>query len=43
MLDQPKININLQQLHSEAANTVPLKERGWQQAVEAIYPLKKTC
>lgn len=40
MLDQPKININLQQLHSEAAFTVPLKERGWQQAVEAVYPLK---
>jgi Domain of Unknown Function (DUF748) len=39
-LDQPKININLQQLHSEAASTVPLKERGWQQAVEDIYPLK---
>ena len=40
MLDQPRVNINLQQLHSEAASTVPLKERGWQQAVEDIYPLK---
>ena len=40
MLDQPKININLQQLRSEAASTVSLKERGWQQAVEDIYPLK---
>jgi len=39
-LDQPKININLQQLHSEAASEVSLKERGWQQAVENIYPLK---
>lgn len=39
-LDQPKININLQQLRSEAANRVSLKERGWQQAVEDIYPLK---
>jgi hypothetical protein len=39
-LDRPNININLQQLHSEAASTVPLKERGWQQAVEEIYPLK---
>ena len=26
MLDQPKININLQQLRSEAASAVPLKE-----------------
>jgi hypothetical protein len=40
LLDSPNININLQQLHSEAANKVPLKERGWQQAVEEIYPLK---
>ncbi len=40
MLDQPKININLQQLRSEAASKVPLKDLGWQQAVEDIYPLK---
>jgi Domain of Unknown Function (DUF748) len=40
MLDRPKININLLQLHSEAASKVPLKERGWQQALEDIYPLK---
>jgi hypothetical protein len=39
-LDQPRININLQQLNSEAASKVPLKERGWQQALEDIYPLK---
>ncbi|MDD2853426.1 MAG: DUF748 domain-containing protein [Desulfuromonadaceae bacterium] len=39
-LDKPKININLLQLRSEVDNTVPLKERGWQQAVEDIYPLK---
>jgi len=40
MLDRPKVNINLQQLHSEAASKVSLKERGWQQALEDIYPLK---
>lgn len=39
-LDRPKININLQQLSSEAASKVSLKERGWQQALEDIYPLK---
>jgi len=39
-LDRPKININLQQLRSEAASEVSLKERGWQQALEDIYPLK---
>lgn len=40
LLDRPKININLKQLQSEATGTVPLKERGWQRAVEEIYPLK---
>jgi hypothetical protein len=40
MLDQPKININLKQLRSEVASKIPLKERGWQQALEDIYPLK---
>jgi len=39
-LDRPSININLKQLRSEVASEVPLKERGWQQAVEDIYPLK---
>ena len=39
-LVQPKININLLQLRSEVANKSTLKERGWQQAVEEIYPLK---
>ncbi len=40
MLDRPTVNINLLQLRSEVASTVPLKQRGWQQAVQAIYPLK---
>lgn len=39
-LDDPKIHINLAQLKSEAKSKVPMKEKGWQQAVEAIYPLK---
>lgn len=39
-LDEPRININLKQLRNEAASKVPVKERGWQQAVEEIYPLK---
>lgn len=40
LLDQPKININLQQLQSEMASRVSFKERGWQQALADIYPLK---
>jgi hypothetical protein len=39
-LYRPKVNINLLQLRTEAAGKVPLKMRGWQQAVEDIYPLK---
>ncbi len=39
-LDDPKVHVNLKQLRSEAASKVPMKQKGWQQAVEAIYPLK---
>jgi len=39
-LVEPELRINLPQLRSEVAGKVPLKKRGWQQAVEAIYPLK---
>jgi Domain of Unknown Function (DUF748) len=39
-LDRPEVRIDQRQLKSEAANPVPLKKQGWQQAVEAIYPLK---
>jgi hypothetical protein len=39
-LDKPKLHINLQQLRHEAKSEVPIKQRGWQQAVEDIYPLK---
>jgi hypothetical protein len=40
MLDRPEVHVNLLQLSHEAASKVPLKKQGWQQAVEAIYPLK---
>ena len=40
LLDQPKININLQQLQNEMASRVSFKERGWQQALADVYPLK---
>ena len=39
-VDEPKFHINLKQLRAEAVSEVKLKDRGWQQAVEAIYPLK---
>jgi hypothetical protein len=38
-LDRPKVTINLRQLRREAAGPVPVRRRGWQEAVLAIYPL----
>ena len=32
--------MNLQQLRAEAADPTPVKDHGWQEAFEAIYPLK---
>jgi hypothetical protein len=39
-LDDAKLHINLPQLKEEAAKKTPIKQRGWQQALEDIYPLK---
>jgi len=39
-LERPELRIDLRQLRSEAASPVPLAERGWQKAVEEIYPFK---
>jgi Domain of Unknown Function (DUF748) len=40
LVEHPKVHINLKQLREEAADDVPLQERGWQEAVEAVNPLK---
>jgi hypothetical protein len=39
-IDRPKIYINRRQAKKEIEDAVPIKERGWQEALEAIYPLK---
>ena len=39
-LARPRIHVNLPQLEAEARDPVPARNKGWQQAVEAIYPLK---
>ena len=39
-LDQPAVYVDRAQLKAEAADPTPLKEHGWQEAFEAIYPLK---
>jgi hypothetical protein len=39
-IDRPVAYINLPQLQSELTDDVPVERKGWQEAVEAIYPLK---
>jgi hypothetical protein len=39
-IDKPTVHVNLPQVRKEIADPVPVKERGWQEALEAIYPLK---
>jgi hypothetical protein len=40
VFDQPRVHVNLPQLSEEAKDQVKMKDRGWQQALESIYPLK---
>jgi hypothetical protein len=39
-IEKPTVHVNLPQVRKEIADPVPVKERGWQEALEAIYPLK---
>lgn len=39
-IERPHLRINLAQLEQEAKSETPLKDKGWQGAVQAIYPLK---
>jgi len=40
VFDRPRVHIDLTQLRQEAKDPVKMKDRGWQQAFESIYPLK---
>ena len=40
LFTHPKVHINLTQLRAEKADPVPLSEKGWQDAIEAVYPFK---
>ena len=40
LLDRPRLHVNLQQLRTEAQSGVKMKDRGWQEALIAAYPLK---
>lgn len=39
-LDNPTMRFDLRQFNQEARDETPIKEKGWQDAVKAIYPLK---
>jgi hypothetical protein len=39
-IEHPAMHINLAQIEDEASSQVSLKDRGWQSAVEAIFPIK---
>lgn len=39
-IERPALHINLAQISEEARSRVSLKDRGWQNAVESIYPIK---
>jgi hypothetical protein len=39
-IDRPKLYINLKQAKKEIDDETPIEERGWQQALQEIYPLK---
>ena len=38
--DDPTINFDLRQFEQEAKDATPIKEKGWQAALQAAYPLK---
>lgn len=40
LLSQPKVHIDKTQLVSEKNSRVPLRQQGWQDALEAAYPFK---
>jgi hypothetical protein len=40
LFDHPQLHLNVDQLHEEKMKQLKLGERGWQAALETIYPLK---
>jgi hypothetical protein len=39
-LEKPAVYVNLPQARKEIADPTPVKDRGWQDALQAVYPLK---
>jgi hypothetical protein len=40
LMDRPAIRVDLTQLSQEHADKVPLNQKGWQQALQSVYPFK---
>jgi hypothetical protein len=40
LIERPALHVNLVQLEAEAKGSVNLQDRGWQKAVESIFPIK---
>lgn len=40
LFDRPQLRVNLPQVRTEAKDSTKLKQKGWQEAAEQIYPLK---
>ncbi|HWN42222.1 MAG TPA: DUF748 domain-containing protein [Thermoanaerobaculia bacterium] len=40
VFERPRVHVNLAQLRKEDRDEVEVEDRGWQQALESIYPLK---
>ncbi len=40
LLERPKVYANLAQARAEIQDKITMRERGWQEALESIYPLK---
>jgi Domain of Unknown Function (DUF748) len=39
-IERPAVHLNLIQVRHEARDEVPVQERGWQEALQAVYPLQ---
>ena len=40
VFESPRVHLNLEQLRQEDRDKVEVQDRGWQEALESIYPLK---
>lgn len=40
VFEQPAVHVDLAQLSEESRDSMPLHRRGWQDALQAVYPLK---